>query len=139
MYPSLIDLPNEILFQILIYVPPNLTPAILLTSRRFNDVADPRLWRFHCQTQYRYWSQDHGLKKALLDNSDSVEWKKVFSERYNKDKKISDYIDSIVASQSGRIEKAERIVSFGYDAKDTLLRHINTPDDADDVLARRYR
>lgn len=97
------------------------------------------MWKYHCHTQYRYWSQDYGFNKALLDNPDPVEWKKVFSDRYIIDRQISHYLDSIVASQSGKIENAEKIVAFGYDAKDTLLRHMNAPDDADDVLARRYK
>ena len=30
-------------------------------------------------------------------------------------------------------------MGHGYDAKDALLRHLNVGDDAEDVLARRYR
>ena len=29
-------------------------------------------------------------------------------------------------------------MGHGYDAKDTLIRHINVADDVEDVLARRY-
>ncbi len=54
------------------------------------------------------------------------------------DRNISHCLDSIIASQVGRIGKAEKIVAFGYDAKDTLLRHMSVPDEAEDVLARRY-
>lgn len=139
MCTALTDLPNEILFQILIHIPPHLTPAVLLTCRKFNDVAEPRLWRHHCRTQFRYWSQERGIQSQLLDNTVLIDWKKVFSERFIIDKKTSHCLDSIIASQSGRIEKAERILAFGYDAKDTLLRHMHVSDEAVDVLARRYR
>lgn len=135
---SLTDLPNEILFQILIQVPPHHTPAVLLTCRRLNNVAEPQLWRYHCQTRFRYWSQERRIRNQLLDYTCPVDWKKVFSERYMVDRKISHLLDSIISSQSGRIGKAEKIVEFGYDAKDTLLRHMSVPDEADDVLARRY-
>ena len=59
-------------------------------------------------------------------------------DRYMTDRKASACLDDIIESQSGRIEKAEKILAFGYDAKDTLLRHLHVSDDADDVLARRY-
>lgn len=67
-----------------------------------------------------------------------MDWKKVFAERRQIDRSISREIDSILGSQVGRIEKTSRIVEHGYDAKDTLLRHLSVADDADDVLARRY-
>ncbi|KAL9031095.1 MAG: hypothetical protein Q9196_000858 [Gyalolechia fulgens] len=35
------------------------------------------------------------------------------------------------------MDRSEKIIAQGYDAKDTLLRHLNVSDDADDVLARR--
>ena len=67
-----------------------------------------------------------------------VDWKKIFTQRHGIARSISRNIDSILSSQSGRIEKAEKIMGHGYDAKDTLLRHLNVGDDAEDVLARRY-
>lgn len=138
MCTALIDLPNEILFQILVHIPPHLTPAVLLVSKRFNDVAEPRLWRHHCRQQFQYWSPERGIQSQLWDDTDAVDWKKVFSERYIIDRKTSHILDSIIASQSGRTEKAEAIIAFGYDAKDTLLRQMRVSDEVDDVLARRY-
>ena len=138
MCTALTDLPNEILFQILIHIPPHLTPSALLVSKRFNDVAEPRLWRYHCRQQFQYWSPERGIQSQLWNDTDAVDWKKVFADRYITDRKTSLILDSIIASQSGRIEKAEAITDFGYDAKDTLLRHMRVSDEADDVLARRY-
>lgn len=46
-------------------------------------------------------------------------------------------LDSILESQVGRIEKFQEISEFGYDAKDTLLEHCQTDDNAEDVLARK--
>ena len=66
-----------------------------------------------------------------------TDWKKVFSDRHSRDRSINNEIDSIVASQPNRFEKARKIIGYGYDAKDTLLRHLNVSDDAEDVLARR--
>jgi F-box protein 21 len=47
-------------------------------------------------------------------------------------------LNCILANQTGRIEKFHNIVSFGYDVKDTLLRHARVGSDEEDHLARRY-
>lgn len=67
-----------------------------------------------------------------------VDWKKIFIERHSADRATTRQIDSILSSQRSRIKKTESIVAYGYDAKDTLLRHLDVGDDAEDVLARRY-
>jgi len=67
-----------------------------------------------------------------------VDWKKVFAERHGIDRTTSQEINSILATQVSRIDKTEKIIGYGYDAKDTLLRHLNVQDDAADVLARRF-
>lgn len=67
-----------------------------------------------------------------------VDWRKTFSERHNVDRMINREIDSILSSQTDRTEKIEKIVGYGYDAKDTLLRHLRADDEVEDVLARRY-
>ena len=137
-YATLDDLPNEVIQHILLYVPPASVPALQRVSRRFNDLTQPLLWRYHCRTQFRYWDEKHGIQDKFSGNIAKVDWKKAFSERHNIDRSISQAIDSILSRQTGRIEKFEQIVGFGYDAKDALLRHLNVGDEADDVLARRY-
>ena len=67
-----------------------------------------------------------------------TDWKKLFTSHYSIDRSITCDINGILASQCNRIEKAERIMGHGYDAKDTLLRHLNVTDEVEDVLARRY-
>ena len=47
-------------------------------------------------------------------------------------------IDSILSSQTNRIEKAKSIVDKNYDAKDVLLRCLHVGDEVEDVLARRW-
>ena len=135
---TLDKLPNEIIFQILLYIPPSSVPALQQVSKQFNDLSQPLLWRYHCNTSFRYWSPEHAIDEKFNGPVAKVDWKKVFAERRQIDRSISREIDSILDSQVGRIEKTSRIVGFGYDAKDTLLRHLSVADDADDVLARRY-
>lgn len=135
---SFADLPNEIIQQILFYIPPSSAPAIQQVSRRFNDLIQPILWLYHCRTQFQYWDQRHKIQAKFANEVAKTDWKKVFSSRHSIDRATSQAIDAILASQVGRVEKFQSIVGFGYDAKDTLLRHLNVDDDAEDVLARRY-
>lgn len=46
-------------------------------------------------------------------------------------------LDSIIEGQVNRIQKFKMIADFGYDAKDTLLQHCRSSENAEDVLARR--
>lgn len=46
-------------------------------------------------------------------------------------------LDDILASQTGRIRKAQEIIEMGYDVKDTLRRHALASEELEDWLARR--
>ena len=135
---TLSELPVEVLHQILSYIPPSSLPTVQTVSRQFNNLPQPLLWREHCFTHFKYWSAEHDLQQKFAGDVDKTDWKSLFSDRYSIDRSISREVDGILATQRKRIEKAENIMAHGYDAKDTLLRHRNVSDDAEDVLARRY-
>lgn len=135
---TLNDLPIEVLHHIISYLPPSSLPTIQIVSRKFHDLPQPLLWRDHCRTRFKYWDSGHDLQQRLSGTIVESDWKKLFSDRYSIDRAITRDIDGILASQRNRIEKAERIIGHGYDAKDTLLRHMSVADDVEDVLARRY-
>ena len=137
MAHSLGDLPNEVIYQILLYISPTSVPKIQQVSRRLNELAQPLLWRHYCCTQFKYWSPRHGIQGKLNAAAVETDWKKLFVERHNIDCEINRQIDSILATQKGRIAKTEVITAYGYDAKDTLLRQKNCSDAIEDVLARR--
>ena len=137
MQVSLTHLPNEVILHILFYLPPDCVPALQQVSQRFNDLAQPLLWKYHCRTQFKHWSEEHCMREKLSDNASKVDWKLIFTKRHNIDRAVSRELDSILSSQLGRNEKIQRIACFGYDAKDTLLRHLNIGEEAEDVLARR--
>jgi F-box protein 21 len=132
-------LPDEILQHVLFYL--SATDALLnvqLVSRRFLRMSnEPLLWRFFCQTQFRYWDPKHQMGKKLAGNVGDVDWKTLYLYRMKVDQETSKTLDSILSEQIRRIEKIERIGHYGYDAKDTLLRHCSTSESADDYLARR--
>ena len=135
---ALNELPNEVLQQILFHLPPVSVAALMQVCRKFNDLVHPLLWRYHCRTQFSFWNPERNMEQKFADDVSKVEWKTIYAERHHIDRVISRTIDSILSSQTGRIEKYQRILDYGYDAKDTLLRHLDVADEAEDVLARRY-
>ncbi|KAI9871733.1 MAG: hypothetical protein M1830_002521 [Pleopsidium flavum] len=140
-YPrlSITGLPDEIIQQILYYVPPASIPSLQQASKRFSDLTDePLLWRYYCSTRFKYWSPEHDIKQKFGGYVTDVDWKKLYEHRCAVDRTTRRIIDSILASQMGRIEKFERIAELGYDAKDTLIQQYRVGDDAEDALARRY-
>jgi F-box protein 21 len=136
---SLDDLPDEILQHILYYVPPH---DVLLnaqgTSRRLQSLSgQPLLWRYHCRVQFKYWDQKHRIRQKFLGGVGDVDWKTLYIHRAEVDSQTTGYLDSILEGQVDRIQKFELIAGLGYDAKDTLLHHCHTNEEAEDVLARR--
>ena len=138
MTVTLSELPTEIIYHILLYLPPSSVPTLQQVSTQFNELSQPLLWRHHCSTQYKYWSPEHNIKETFNEPVAKIDWKKLFAERHAVNRSTTRELDSILASQVGRIDKTERIIAHGYDAKDTLLRHLDAGNDAEDVLARRY-
>jgi F-box protein 21 len=138
MVRSLVHLPDEILNSILCYSSPQSCAAVEQTHTRFQDVTnEPLLWRYHCQSNYRYWDGRHQMRQKLTRPVKSIDWKALFVSRYLVDRSVTRLLDSILDSQTGRIEKFRSVVDLGYDAKDTLLRH-GQMEFGEDILARRW-
>ncbi|KAL2219023.1 Hemimethylated DNA-binding protein YccV like-domain-containing protein [Thermoascus aurantiacus ATCC 26904] len=139
METSLAHLPDEILYSILCYSPPRSSAALERTARRFRNVTnEPLLWRFYCLTHFNFWDKRHEFHKKLASPVSSVDWKKLYITRHLIDIATTEVLESILTSQTGRIEKFHTIVNFGYDAKDTLIRHSLAGPEKEDYLARRY-
>lgn len=135
---SLNDLPDEIIQCILSYASPTSAAALAQTSRRFDDITNtPLLWRLYCRKYFDHWDERHHIKEKFSLPVSLVDWKDVYKGRRLIDTTVTENLESILASQTSRIEKFHRIVSFGYDAKDTLLRHAAVGSEHEDYLARR--
>ncbi|MCJ1398660.1 hypothetical protein MMC11_001861 [Xylographa trunciseda] len=132
------DLPEEIIQQILLYCSPITLTTFQRVSHRCNALVEPFLWRRQCQIQYRYWDPKHRIKEKFRGDINAADWRNLLAERRRIDRVTSSALEDILASQMGRIDKFQRIIECGYDAKDCLLRHLTVDDDAVDVLARRY-
>lgn len=135
---SLSRLPDEVLHIILRFTPPRSALALESTSQRFKNVVnEPLLWRFYCRISFSFWDSRHDIPVKLKCSASSVDWKRLYISRRRVDASTTETLDSLLASQVGRIEKIHSIVNFGYDAKDTLLRHAHARADEGDFLARR--
>lgn len=138
MVLSLNHLPEEILHSILCYSHPRSCASLEQTSRRFKNVTnEPLLWRHYCHAYYKSWDRKHGMPQKLRKPVSTVDWRALFIMRYKIDCSVTRILDSILASQTGRIEKFRAVINFGYDAKDTLVRHSKV-ESSEDHLARRW-
>jgi hypothetical protein len=137
--PSLNNLPDEVLQHILYYLPPyDVLASVQRVSKRFQGLAsEPLLWRYHCRVLFRYWDSKHRIRRKFMGKAADVDWKILYTHRMKVDFDTTSTLDSILSGQVNRIQKFRIIAEFGYDAKDTLLRHCHTNDEAEDVLARR--
>lgn len=139
MVLTLDRLPDEILLSILCYSPPSSSAALTQTARRFRNVTnEPTLWRFYSQAYFNFWDAKHEMSKKLASPVLLVNWRTLYIRRHLIDGMVSKLVDSILQTQTGRIEKFRAIIDLGYDAKDTLLRHISVNPEKKDFLARRF-
>jgi F-box protein 21 len=136
---ALSDLPDEVLQHILFYVSPHdLVANVQRLSKRFDRLAsEPLLWRHHCRANFTYWDSKHRIRQKFSGNVGDVDWKTLYLHRKRVASETAAILDSIIEGQVNRIQKFKLIADFGYDAKDTLLKHCRTSETAEDVLARR--
>ena len=132
------ELPNEVLFNIFLFVPPSTVCLLQQVSQRFNGLSQPLLWRHYCRTLCKYWSPTRQMREKFEGDVNKFDWKKTFSERHLLARQVDRGIDDILSEQKSRLRKAELIVSNGYEAKDALLRNLKVQNCADDVLARQF-
>lgn len=136
---TLDNVPDEIIRQILHHVPPDdAFDSLPLVSQRFNRLAiEPLLWKHFCQTSYRFWHAQHRIDQKLEAMASRTPWRDLWRRRKYRNDMIARLLDEIIATKVSRLTKIGSICQFGYDAKDFLLEQIQTPDSAEDALARR--
>ncbi|KAG9249169.1 Hemimethylated DNA-binding protein YccV like-domain-containing protein [Calycina marina] len=133
-------LPDEVLQHVLFYIPAqDIIENVQLACKRFHRLgSEPLLWRQYCKDSYQYWDSKHRIQQKFMGKVGDVDWKRLYLHRSNVSCKTSELLDDILNGQTNRIRKFDQIEEFGYDAKDTLLRHCKTSADAEDALSRRY-
>ena len=133
-------LPDEILEAIAFYLPPDATLSFAATCKRGNKIAYEHLiWRAHCIHDYRYWEPRHELDDMLDWPPAQTQWRQLYNERRKIDKQALKTFEEVLKTQQHRIQRIEEITKDGYDVKDVFAKvRDETPDEAEDVLARRY-
>ena len=135
---SIANIPNEIVHHTFGHLPPVAFGAVQLVCRRFFGLLNSMNWHEMCRKYFKYWDHRNGKGVDLLQSGSNLDWKRSFVARHRIDLEVTNLLSSVLTSQTGRLSKIERVVELGYDAKDTLLRHLAVDDATDDVLARRY-
>lgn len=88
---------------------------------------------------WRYWNNDHELKEKLGAPPAQTRWRQLYNERQRTDTEALRLFDEMLLTPQYRLQRMEKVSNMGYDVKDLMLRLLKqTPDDAEDVLARRY-
>ncbi|KAL6356888.1 hypothetical protein LRP88_10501 [Fusarium phalaenopsidis] len=137
---SFSQVPDEIIQHLLYYISPEDTLASFqLISHRLRRLAnEPLLWRYHCQSNFKFWHPEHRFHQRLRDRAPATPWKKLFIIRKCRNAQINRLLDEILATKVGRLRRFEKVCRLGYDAKDFLLEQCDAGDAIDDHLARRY-
>jgi F-box protein 21 len=140
MRSSLEDIPDEIVRHILLYLSPEDTlENFQLVSRRYHHLAtEALLWRFHCQSSFRWWNPEHNLQEKLAALASSVDWRGLWITRKKTNIKAARLLDGVISTKLGQLRRLKGICELGYDVKDYLLEQCHVDESTEDVLARRY-
>ncbi|KAJ4405143.1 hypothetical protein N0V91_005505 [Didymella pomorum] len=138
--PAFIDLPTEILEAIFLHLDAHSLIAISQANRPIKQLTadSPLIWRELCRSSFTTWDSRHNIAAKFAGPLSDVDWRALFTRRKRIEHETRRLLDHIVATQHERIRCINDIAEFGFDAKETLLRECACPDDAEDVLARRY-
>lgn len=136
--------PGEFGDELLLHIFADVAPednlgSLQLVCKKFYTVAnDQTIWRRNCITSFRYWQDEHWFQDNVGREQADADWKEVWLLRKRTNSHISRLLNGIIETKVGRLESFAGICEYGYDAKDFLLEQLETPDDAEDVLARRW-
>ncbi|TGZ80158.1 YccV-like-domain-containing protein [Ascodesmis nigricans] len=137
---TLLFLPRELLLQIISYLPDEDNVSVAQTCTKLKLVCSwPVENRKRC-LQYKYWEDEHDISNKFAHRPiTDIDWRKMFTHRFNVDRRTTAILNRIIESPTNRIVHFNEIADFGYDAKDTLERHAMVKDDEVlDPLARRW-
>ncbi|KAJ4387847.1 hypothetical protein N0V93_008450 [Gnomoniopsis smithogilvyi] len=138
---QLLDLPDELLGLIVSQLR-NARDTItfgLINKRVWLLVANSPVWRHHCLSTWSSWDIKHEFHNKLSQPPLQTDWRSLYLERVQTDRQAGDLFESLLATQQARASRMNELAILGSDVKDFLIQlWKHTPDDADDVLARRW-
>jgi F-box protein 21 len=138
--PAFTDLPTELLEAIFLNLDPHSLIAVSTANKSIRQLtADASIiWRNLCKTQFKTWDARHNITAKFAGPLFDVDWRSLFITKYEIGCRVRDLLEHVLSTQHERILCINEIADYGYDAKETLLKECACPDDAEDVLARRY-
>lgn len=138
---QLLDLPDELLGLIISHLTNARDTIIfgLVSKRVWLLVATSPVWRRHCLSTWTSWDLRHHFSTKLSQPPLQTDWRSLYLERVQIDRRAGDLFESLLATQQARASRMHELAILGADVKDLLIRSWkHTPDAADDVLARRW-
>lgn len=136
----LLSLPEEVLSAIISCISDSCLISVSRACRKLNRIcSSPLEMRQRC-IRFRWWEERHRIedKKAFSCITD-VNWRELFLYRIRVRLATSQLLGRIIETPTNHINNFNKIVDFGYDAKDCLEAHAEVADDeVDDPLARRW-
>lgn len=138
--PAFTDLPTEILEAIFLHLDPRSLIALSQSNRLIKQLTtdSPIIWRHLCRISFTTWAPHHNIAAKFAGPLSDVNWRALYIRKTRIERETRQLLEHVVATQHERTRCINDIAEFGYDAKETLLRECACPDDAEDVLARRY-
>ncbi|CAD0052820.1 unnamed protein product [Aureobasidium pullulans] len=109
-------------------------------SKRLYKISNTAsLWRRWCREEWRYWEEREDRPIPDYNLHSTTQWKQAYADKVIQDKRFLTIFNDLLSTQQNRMARMHDIVEdFSYDAKDMLVRQLHAPNDAEDVLARRY-
>lgn len=138
---ALLQLPDELLDCIISQIA---TPADTVhfgqTCKRAHGLVSASLvWRRHCLITWKYWVPRHHLHTKLAQPPLHTDWLQLYGARVQIDRAAADLFEALLLTQQNRVQRMQDIAAKGKDVQDLLIKlKDRTPDEAEDVLARRW-
>lgn len=138
---QLLDLADELLEAIITQIScASETVHFSLVCKRLHRlvIASPA-WRRHCLATWVIWDSSHDIDTKIAQKPLETDWYALYLQRIRTDRRASQLFESLLATQRARGPRMHELALIGYDVKDQLVGLFeDTPDEADDVLARRW-
>lgn len=138
---QLLDLPDELLGAVILELATASDTVLFgLTCKRVYALAAASpVWRRHCLGTWQSWNAQHDFHSKLSRPPLETDWRALYVERVTTDRLALDLFETVLATQQARASRMHDLAVHGSDVQDLLLRLVReTPDEAEDVLARRW-
>lgn len=138
---QLLGLPDELLGAIIAQLDSAEDTIRLghVCRRLYRLVTVSSVWRWHCVSSWNTWDLRYDLDSKISRPPLQTDWRGLYIERRQIDRRATGLFEMLLSTQQSRASRVHELAVLGDYIKDLLLRiSRDTPDDAEDVLARRW-